>query len=201
MQKRYNYGKFDTAYLAIKAAFYGFSVGDAIGVPVEFFPREQLDQKPISCMTGYGTHFQEPGVWSDDTSLMLATADSFAQKHDFHFLAKKMIEWMDYGKYSATGKAFGIGNATRKSLETIRVGTEPLKAGRIGEFENGNGSLMRILPLAFYLKNVKYFWKRKQIIHEVSSITHRHIISKVACHFYVEFVIHLLNDTDIKEAY
>ena len=59
----------------IVSSIFGLAVGDALGVPVEFVKREKLTKNPIKTMIGYGTHNQEPGTWSDDTSLTLALMD------------------------------------------------------------------------------------------------------------------------------
>ena len=57
---------------SLKAAVYGLGVADALGVPYEFLPRGSF--KAVE-MTGYGSHQQAAGTWSDDTSLVLATCD------------------------------------------------------------------------------------------------------------------------------
>lgn len=60
----------------IIGSLYGFFVGDALGVPVEFLNREVLLNKQIKTMEEYGTHNQPKGTWSDDSSMVLATIDS-----------------------------------------------------------------------------------------------------------------------------
>ena len=62
---------------SLKAAVYGLAVADALGVPYEFLTRGSF--KAIE-MVGYGSHQQPAGTWSDDTSLVLATCDSFWEK-------------------------------------------------------------------------------------------------------------------------
>ncbi|RZK86886.1 MAG: ADP-ribosylglycohydrolase family protein, partial [Pedobacter sp.] len=52
----------------IKGALFGLSVGDALGVPVEFRSRDELANFPLTDMRGYGTWNQAPGTWSDDSS-------------------------------------------------------------------------------------------------------------------------------------
>ena len=59
---------------------------------------------------------------------------------------------------------------------------------------------MRILPVAFYIKDFDLD-KQFKIIHKVSSITHGHPRSKIACGYYVQFIIQLLEDKEPKEAY
>lgn len=184
------------------AAYIGFAIGDALGVPAEFLPRKELLKQPIVDMIGGGFHHREPGVWSDDTSLMLANSHSLAVNGFFpESMAKDMVSWMDYGTFSATGEPFGIGNGIRKSLERFKAGFLPTEAGGRSTFENGNGALMRILPLAFYLYNCRSTKKRKKIIYDCCSITHYHELSKITCHFYVEFLICLLKTKDFQKSY
>ena len=111
-----------------------------------------------------------------------------------------ILDWID-GIFSATGEPFGIGNGIRKSLERFKAGFLPTEAGGRSTFENGNGALMRILPLAFYLYNYRSAKKRKKIIYDCCSITHYHELSKITCHFYVEFLICLLKTKDFQKSY
>lgn len=171
----------------------GAAIGDAIGVPVEFQYREQLAKNPVTGMRAYGTHNQPAGTWSDDTSLLLATASSLSDaRFDLERIAIAFLNWRDHGAFSPDGKVFDIGLTTNTSLNRFREGTDARLCGGNHADDNGNGSLMRILPMAFFLYNTVSFKDRKQAVHDVSSITHRHLISKIACHFYVEFVIQLV---------
>jgi ADP-ribosylglycohydrolase len=54
----------------------GLVIGDALGVPVEFRSRQELQSDPVTGMRGFGTHNQPPGTWSDDSSMALATLES-----------------------------------------------------------------------------------------------------------------------------
>lgn len=60
-----------------------------------------------------------------------------------------------------------------------------------GERDNGNGSLMRILPLAF-IKDIDY-----ETIENISSLTHRHKRSRIACVLYVEIAKSMINTPDL----
>lgn len=176
----------------------GVAIGDALGVPVEFIDREQLTKAPITAMIGYGTHMQPPGTWSDDTSLTLALLDSISQKHgiDYRDIMNKFSEWMLYNEYTATGKIFDIGNATSRAIMNYGRGYEPLVCGGITKYENGNGSLMRILPIAFYFDaqpNLSMD-SRIELIHNLSSLTHRHPISMIGCGIYICIALKLLSE-------
>jgi len=161
----------------------GLAVADAIGVPVEFNSRESLRRNPVTDMRGYGTYNQPPGTWSDDTSLTLCLLDSLTNKKiDYADMMQRFLSWMDKGEYTAHGDVFDVGIATRRALQRFRNGTAPLGCGGTSEYDNGNGSLMRILPLVFYLR-IFYKMDKKSIgiIHKVSSLTHAHKRSFIAC--------------------
>ena len=53
----------------------GLVVGDALGVPVQFWSREDVRKAPVLGMDRQAGHMS-PGTWSDDSSLALSTAAS-----------------------------------------------------------------------------------------------------------------------------
>jgi ADP-ribosyl-[dinitrogen reductase] hydrolase len=156
--------------LKIRDAIYGFAVGDALGVPFEFRKRGSFT---CEGMTGFGFWGKEAGTWSDDTSMTLATCKSLKDnrgKVDIEDIRANFKKWLYHGEFTADGQVFGVGNTTREALET-GVGVDDFYA-------NGNGSLMRILPLAFTDA-------KDEEIGEVSAISHANKISKKACVEYV----------------
>ncbi len=184
----------------IFSGIFGLIVGDALGLPVEFEPREVLKAKPVTDMIGYGTYNMPPGTWSDDSSLTLCLVDSLCNGFNLEDIAEKFIKWFTQGYWTPYGKVFDVGNTTRIAINNLIKGVSPDEAGPRDERSNGNGSLMRILPLAFYVKEFDLD-KQFEIIHKVSSITHGHPKSKIACGYYVQFIIQLLKDKEPKEAY
>ena len=70
----------------------------------------------------------------------------------------------------------------------------------MAEYSNGNGLLMRIAPLLFYLID-KPIQERFKLTQLVSGITHRHIRSVIACFFYLEFARFLVEGLEKHEAY
>lgn len=164
-------------------AIIGFAIGDALGVPYEFKERGSFT---CSDMTGYGTHYQPLGTWSDDTSMTLATLSSLKENAGRIIpedMRTKFNYWLLYGDFTATGEVFDVGISTTKAL----------RSGKpcIGEHDNGNGSLMRILPLAFVECN-------DDDIRNVSAITHGHWISMEACVILVHIAKRLLNGETIE---
>ena len=192
------YEKADDRPLAL---ILGVAVGDALGVPVEFKARGTFH---VTGMQGYGTHNQPAGTWSDDTSLTLALADNLlvgGDKPDLESIAWGFTEWYDNAAYTPHGKVFDIGNATAKAIKRLKDGEEPEKAGGAGERDNGNGSLMRIAPLTFYMFGIRKAEDRFRIVKEVSSLTHAHEWSVAACYIYVEMLNKLRMNRKKKEAY
>lgn len=185
--------------LKVLGGLVGVFVGDALGVPVEFQERWELKSAPIKEMEGYGTYYQIPGTWSDDSSLTLCLVDSLLSGYDIDNIGAKFCDWYYRKLWTPHGIVFDVGGTTRVALKKMNTGTSAKSSGLTDENSNGNGSLMRILPLAFYLEN--YEDDKFQIIEEVSGVTHAHIRSKIACSIYVEVAINLLKGCSPLEAY
>jgi ADP-ribosyl-[dinitrogen reductase] hydrolase len=179
----------------IKSLLLGVAVGDALGVPVEFKSREFLRLNPVTDMTGYGTHYQPPGTFSDDSSLTFCLAEMLTGEFDLNALGQNFIRWRDEGYWTAGGEAFDVGITTGKAIERLKKGVRPEQAGGTDDDSNGNGSLMRISPLIFYLVD-KPVNERFEITRKVSSVTHGHIRSVIACFYYLEFGRLLLEGKD-----
>jgi len=183
----------------------GLCVADAIGVPVEFMNREQLEDNPVVDMRSGGPHNQPIGTWSDDSSMTLCLIDSLINGLDYEDIMKKFIKWYKEGEYTATGVAFDIGEGTRKALNRFSAGMDPLECGGKAEHDNGNGSLMRILPILFYIQSkygVNYEDKEEifEIIHNISSLTHAHKRSKIACGIYISIALKLKDEVELETA-
>jgi ADP-ribosylglycohydrolase len=184
----------------IRSVLFGVATGDALGVPVEFQSRQHLKQNPVKDMIGYGTYNLPPGTFSDDSSLTFCLAESIASGFSIEQTASNFVKWLHKGYWTAYGDVFDVGNASRMAIDRIANGTNPLMAGGRDDHSNGNGSLMRILPLIFIL-NDKQISDRFELVKDVSSITHAHIKSVIACFIYTEFAIRLLKGEDKFDAY
>ena len=175
----------------------GLAIGDAIGVPVEFRSRQEISKNPVISMREYGTHDQPMGTWSDDTSLTLALMDSIVENNtiDYMDIMDRFSNWLINCDYTATDEVFDVGNSTSRAIMNYGRGVDPLECGGISEYENGNGSLMRILPIAYYLKKFTLpIDNRMEIIHNVSALTHRHPISLIGCGIYINIAMKLLEE-------
>ncbi|WP_282628658.1 ADP-ribosylglycohydrolase family protein [Empedobacter sedimenti] len=178
----------------------GASVGDALGVPVEFKSRQHLKTNPVTDIMGFGTYDKPAGTFSDDSSMMFCLAESLVEGYDVNDIAENFQKWMHEGYWTADGEVFDVGIATRKAINRLRVVKHPTEAGSTAERDNGNGSLMRILPLAVYAKDLS-IEDRCEIVKQVSSITHAHSRSVLACIYYIEFALNILEAETIEEAY
>lgn len=192
---------------SIRAAIFGLCIADAVGVPAEFTSREVLQQRPILDMTGYGTYHQPKGTWSDDSSMTLCLADSMAETGtiDFEDIMKRFAQWLFEDAYTPFGECFDAGHTTIQAVSRYQHGTPALLCGGTSGSENGNGSLMRILPLLFPLTAQVEgdLWKNDavmELICSVSGLTHRHIISKSACCIYLSIAQQLLKGASLEEA-
>jgi ADP-ribosyl-[dinitrogen reductase] hydrolase len=184
----------------IESALLGVAVGDAIGVPVEFRSRENLRRDAVSDMIGYGTYNLPAGTWSDDSSLTFCLAEALTQDFDLTVIGNNFVKWYYENYWTPRGSVFDIGIATKKAIQELANGIRPDMAGGFDEYDNGNGSLMRILPLLFFILD-KPINERYEITRQVSSITHGHIRSVIACFYYLEFARQLLSGKDKFDIY
>lgn len=185
----------------------GLALGDALGVPYEFSSRDKMKNSPATGMIGYGTHNQPEGTWSDDSSLAFCLAESLVDGYDLKDIAQKFIWWKRQAYWSARGEIFDIGMTTSRAisrLEKILNNDYPEELTRQKfqgqENDNGNGSLMRIMPLLFYIKG-KPIKEQFEIVWDVSALTHRHIRAAMSCMIYLKLAENLLDGQDKFQAY
>lgn len=184
----------------IKSVIFGVVAADALGVPVEFLSREELDVDPVTGMRGYGTYHMPKGSWSDDTSMTLCALDSLAKGNmDLDDIMTNFGKWKYSGAYTPTGVLFDIGNACRTAIDNYFVRYMDIyHCGLDSEMSNGNGSLMRITPFVLYSMSVfsNDFNKLMEIVTAGSSITHAHIISVTACRLYSSILAAIIECPD-----
>lgn len=192
----------------IESGILGFILGDAIGVPYEFKKREYIDKVD---MIGNGSHNVPKGTWSDDSSMVIATIQSIIDNNgniNYEDIMDNFMLWIENKDFNINGYTFGVGRTTLNALKCYRYKNEfkeyenPINCGQNNFKDNGNGSLMRILPIAYYC-----FYKSVEekeicnIVKNISSLTHSHSISILGCYIYVLFVIELLKGNDNKKSY
>ncbi len=177
----------------------GLVVGDALGVPVEFHSRDDLKANPVTDMIGYGSHNQPPGTWSDDSSMALATLESLLAGYDPVDIMTRFDKWFTDGYMTPHGKVFDYGGTTSNAISSFALEGDIYTSGPSHEHSNGNGSLMRILPLSIYEARSA----NETIIarnFEASGLTHAHIRSKLCCAYYSFVVQGILAGRSLQES-
>ena len=165
----------------------GVVVGDALGCPVQFESRAEVARHPVRGMRGYGTFNLPEGSWTDDSSLTLALLFSINKKNDvdLYDIMDNFVEWLDYGKFTPFGYSFDIGHGTMVSIHNYKRYHNPYNCGGADENNNGNGSLMRIMPVCLYcVEKGMDDDHAVTTVHLVGGLTHGHIRAKIACGLY-----------------
>ena len=178
------------------------ATGDALGSPVQFLEREEARKKNVTRMLPSENFGVPAGSWTDDTSLTLAALDTLSHTDDLHQLMQAFCRWLDGGDYTPTGFAFDIGITTVEAIERYQKfgGRYPL-CGGTDEWDNGNGSLMRIIPAVLYAAwKIDGLEKRLNFIHRMSALTHGHQRSMIGCGIYACIIWELLTPPYGKEA-
>ena len=190
----------------LTAAVLGLAVGDAFGMPYECGKRGEFDVRRET-ETPEGRHemrgftpgmpayfYKEPmppGIWTDDTAMTLAEMESAVRlgRIDPDDVMRNFCRWHYDGMFSATGTAIGQGRQTLQALARYREGTPAVRCGGSGERDNGDGSLMRMLPYVFAEKLLA---RDGADLAALSSLTHAHPVSIRACELFVRFARGLL---------
>jgi ADP-ribosylglycohydrolase len=185
----------------IKGGIIGLLVGDALGVPYEFHARQEIPAKdeiefepPVWFRRAHAG--VSPGTFSDDGAQALILLNSLLEsgKFDAAHFAKGLVDWYDKGFMAVGGKVFDVGIQTANAIRELKRGTEPLLAGGADEYSNGNGSLMRVLPLAV--------WHRGSDLELVkdafgqSAVTHGHLRAKICCALYCLWARRILQNAE-----
>lgn len=186
----------------MKSVMIGHAVGDALGVPVEFASREELENAPVTDMEGYGTYPMPAGAWSDDTSMALAALDSLAKgRADWDEIMQNFGRWLSEDAYTPTGECFDAGRTCVSAILNYFKNKMPYnKCGESDERSNGNGSLMRIHPFVLYASmtmlngNSKDYWSWMGFIKQASSLTHAHDRSVMGCIIYGYILTFLMRE-------
>jgi ADP-ribosylglycohydrolase len=186
---------------------FGVAVGDALGVPYEFSSREKMEEGPPVDMKGFMIHNQPAGTWSDDSSLTFCLAEAMISGYSLRSAAENFIKWKNEAYWTANNSVFDIGATTAAAINDLErilrrgeiADLERLRE-RADEYDNGNGSLMRILPLAFEIKG-KDTGEQFEVVWKNSALTHRHIRAAMSCMIYLKFAEYLMRGIEKFEAY
>lgn len=179
----------------VKDGLIGLAVGNAMGVPTDTNSREELLEKPVVKMMPRIRDGIPKGAWSDSTSMSIATIDAIIHKGmNYNEIAENFVRWFTANQFCSMKESFDVGETTLKALVSFTQHLEAAEeCGLTGLQDNGNGSLIRMLPIAYYLLVSKASDRDiLEVVRSVSSITHAHEISVCGCYIYVRYVMHLL---------
>jgi ADP-ribosyl-[dinitrogen reductase] hydrolase len=173
----------------VRAGMLGLLVGDACGVPYEFSdpgmlpPEAAIDMRPPESFPRSYAHVAL-GTWSDDGAQALCLYASMRTCGMYHpqDFAARLIKWHDRGYMAVDHYVFDIGHQTNAAIGRLKQGMPTRFSGLAGERNNGNGALMRCLPLALLHQgnDVALVYEA----HAQSRLTHAHIRSQVCCALY-----------------
>lgn len=173
----------------ILGGLYGLLVGDAVGVPYEFRAPDELPALELIELPpppGFvRTHARAPkGAWSDDGAQALCLLASLLDRGslDLADFGARLVAWLDSGSMAVDGVVFDVGNQTRVALSAIRSGVPAERSGPAKESDNGNGALMRVLPLALW--HTGHDDELIRAAAEQSLPTHGHPRAHVCCALY-----------------
>lgn len=185
----------------IRGGIIGLLIGDALGVPYEFHTREEIpfpeeiEFEPPEWFRR--AHHGVPiGTYSDDGAQALILLDSLlkCEKFDAAHFAKGLVDWYENGFMAVESKVFDVGIQTADAIRELRRNVPPLLAGGTDEFSNGNGSLMRVLPLALWHRG-----SDAELIADAfdqSAVTHGHLRSKLCCALYCLWARQILRNEE-----
>jgi len=170
---------------------FGLAVGDALGAPIEGYPREEVRQRygKITDMMGGGWLKLEPGQFTDDTEMALAIVEAIEETRciDLEAIARAFLKWKK--------TAVNIGGQTFMALSALERGISPEEAGTVvwresGSWLAGNGCIMRTAPIGLYLRWAT-FEERGEASRKVASITHGDPRCLDACALLDHIIAHL----------
>ncbi len=178
----------------------GVLIGDALGNPVQFMSREAVRRRgPVKGMEAGGVFHMPAGCWTDDGSMTLASMDSILEMGyvDPEDMMERFILWDEEGKYTPTGKAYDQGITCLEAFDRFQRGKHWDECGRTGEKANGNGGLMRIMPICIYAadRQEKAGAEDKDaviLVHSATLLTHNHLRARMAGGLYYFMVREIL---------
>jgi ADP-ribosyl-[dinitrogen reductase] hydrolase len=183
----------------IAGGLIGLLVGDALGVPYEFHSPEEI---PAESTIEYDppkgfmrSHTVAPGTYSDDGAQALCLLASLLKcgRLDPDDFARRLLDWYTTGYCAVDNRVFDVGIQTSRAFRALQDGTPALEAGPSEERANGNGSLMRVLPLALWHTGTDAELVLDACLQ--SRVTHGHPRSQACCALYCLWARRILDDS------
>ena len=170
----------------------GVLTGDMLGNPVQFMSRSSILKRGyVKEMEAGGVFDMPAGSWTDDGSMTLCILDSLIEKKclDYDDIMVKFIRWDREGAYTPFGKAYDQGMTCMDAIDKYSMTHKWTECGRTGEHANGNGGLMRVMPVCLYatIKEADATYTEKeavQAVHNSTLLTHNHLRACTASGIY-----------------
>lgn len=154
----------------IEGALIGVAYGDAMGMPTEYWTREQIKEVfPKGVTTFMASTKQDffhrsmkAGEVTDDTIntiLILKSLIDGKGNIDVHEYLNRLLEWVEDSSISK----YVCGPNTMKALDAIQKGESIQEAGKFG---TTNGAAMKIVPIGF----ISDYRNKKMLIQNVEQI-------------------------------
>jgi ADP-ribosyl-[dinitrogen reductase] hydrolase len=185
----------------LEGGLFGLLIGDALGVPYEFHAPEALPPLADIEMTPPGlfprAHARvPPATWSDDGAQALILLASLLDHAalDVQDFGNRLVEWYQHGYMAVDQDVFDVGIQTSQAIRNMIAGAPAARAGSADEHANGNGSLMRVLPLALWHRGSDS--ALVEDAHRQSSVTHGHARAQVCCALYCLWARQILHNVD-----
>ncbi|MCH8313567.1 MAG: ADP-ribosylglycohydrolase family protein [Nitrospinae bacterium] len=194
----------------IRGAWYGVFVGDALGTTLEFQPKPDAQPSLMTAhaeIVGGGPFRLEPGDWTDDGAMTLCLAKALAEDTPPEMDAGRQLEnyvrWWHEGFCSSNGRCFDIGNQTSAALRHFE--TSGGSEAPLDEHGQGNGSLMRAVPVPIWLglrsdteqeaagQTDEQFQERAKLYTRASQTTHNSPVCTMASVLYSVLVFQALH--------
>jgi ADP-ribosyl-[dinitrogen reductase] hydrolase len=180
-------------------ALIGLAVGDALGAPLEF-KKIQYNKTFVGGMTDGQL---KAGQWTDDTSMALCLCDSLLSREQFDPYDNmiRYLNWWYHGYNNAftydrdnkNKKSVGLGGNISLSLKRFMEYGEP-KTSAGDQQTSGNGSLMRLAPVAiYYYRNIE---SAMSVARSSSYVTHQGIEAAECCALLSYILVHGINTGD-----
>ena len=197
----------------IAGGLYGLLVGDALGVPYEFYEAKELpvyEKIEMTPPAGFQKTYPRiaAGTWSDDGAQALCLMDSLLKHGKFSLKAYSdaLLAWYEEGFWAVGRVVFDVGVQTADALNAYKRGIPATDCGLMNPEGKGNGALMRVLPLALwhFVQGGTDLEKRSRELvrdaHSQCQITHGHLCNQVCCALYCLVAQALLEGKEVREA-
>lgn len=183
---------------SLRGGLLGLLTGDALGVPYEFKPPSKIpphDHIEMVPPSDFPRTYPDvrPGTWSDDGAQALCLLSSLLNGTtlDLSDFSNRLINWYEHGYMAVDYSVFDVGVQTAEAIGRLRAGVSPREAGGSHQYSQGNGSLMRVLPLALWHQGSDN--DLALMACEQSLPTHGHPVVLVCCAQYVLWARAILN--------